>query len=42
MFKILLLERWGKLSDSQVEYALKDRFSFIRFVGFSVKNNNTF
>lgn len=39
MFKILLLERWEKLSDPQMEYALRDRFSFIRFVGFSVMSD---
>ena len=34
MFKILLIERWEKLSDEQIEFALRDRFSIIRFVGF--------
>jgi IS5 family transposase len=42
MFKMLFLERLEKLSNLQMEYVLRDRFSFIKFVGFSVKNNNTF
>ena len=39
MFKILLVERWEKLSDPQMEFALRDRLSFIRFVGFSVMSD---
>ena len=39
MFKILLVLRWEKLSDPQMDFALRDRFSFIRFVGFSVMSN---
>ena len=39
MFKILLVERWEKLSDEQMEFALRDRFSIIRFVGFSVMSD---
>ena len=39
MFKILLIERWEKLSDEQMEFALRDRFSIIRFVGFSVMSD---
>lgn len=36
MFKILLLQRWYVLSDDAAEDALHDRISFVRFVGFSL------
>ena len=39
MFKILLLQRWYNLSDPATEQALLDRFSFIRFVGFSIEDD---
>ena len=35
MFKILLLQNWYNLSDSQAEDALRDRISFRYFCGFS-------
>ena len=39
MFKILLLQRWYNLSDTAVEEALYDRFSFVRFVGLSLDHD---
>lgn len=36
MFKILLLQRWYNLSDEAVEEGLFDRFSFVRFAGLSL------
>ncbi len=36
LFKALLVQRWEKLSDPQLEFALRDRFSVMRFVGFGV------
>ena len=37
MFKILLLQSWYDLSDLDMEMALYDRYSFSRFVGFSLE-----
>lgn len=34
MFKILILQRLYDLSDEQTEYQIKDRLSFMRFLGF--------
>ena len=34
MFKVLLLQRWYGLSDPEMEAALFDRISFLRFAGF--------
>jgi IS5 family transposase len=39
MFKILLVQRWENLSDPQMEFALKDRLSVIKFVGFSITDS---
>jgi transposase, IS5 family len=39
MFKVLLLQRWYNLSDPATEQALMDRFSFIRFTGFSIEDD---
>lgn len=36
MFKIMLLQTWYNLSDPQVEEEIKDKISFIRFLGISV------
>lgn len=36
MFKVLLLQRWHALSDPQMEDALSDRLSFLRFAGLSL------
>lgn len=36
MFKVLLLQRWHGLSDPQMEAALSDRLSFLRFAGLSL------
>ena len=33
MFKVLVLQTLYTLSDEQTEYQLKDRWSFMRFVG---------
>ena len=38
MFKILLVQKWEKLSDPKMEFALRDRISIIRFVGFSIRD----
>jgi IS5 family transposase len=39
MFKILLVQRWENLSDPQMEFALKDRLSVIKFVGLSITDS---
>ena len=36
MFKILVLQTLYTLSDEQTEYQLKDRLSFMRFVGLAL------
>lgn len=36
MFKILILQRLYGISDGQAEYQIKDRLSFMRFLGFSL------
>ena len=36
MFKILVLQTLYTLSDQQTEYQLKDRLSFMRFVGLAL------
>jgi len=36
MFKVLLLQRWYNLSDETVEEDMINRLSFVRFVGFSL------
>jgi IS5 family transposase len=38
MFKVLLLQRWYTLSDPEMEAALWDRVSFMRFVGLSLSD----
>jgi len=38
MFKVLLLQRWYRLSDPEMEAALSDRVSFMRFVGLSLSD----
>ena len=38
MFKLLLVQKWEKLSDYQAEFALKDRISVIKFVGYSISD----
>ena len=38
MFKIMLVQRWENLSDPQMEFALEDRLSVIKFVGFSLSD----
>ena len=37
LFKVLLIQRWYKLSDPAAEDALNDRKSFARFVGLPLK-----
>ena len=39
MYKILLVQRWENLSDPQMEFALKDRLSVLKFVGFSITDS---
>jgi hypothetical protein len=36
MFKVLVLQSLYTLSDEQTEYQLKDRLSFMRFVGLAL------
>jgi len=36
MFKVLILQRLYGISDGQAEYQIKDRLSFMRFLGFSL------
>jgi hypothetical protein len=36
MFKILVLQRYYNLSDEQTEFQIKDRFSFMDFLGLSL------
>jgi len=38
MFKILVLQQLHNLSDDQIEYQIRDRFSFMRFLGLQIKN----
>lgn len=38
MFKVLLLQQWYRLSDPEMEEALDDRLSFLRFVGLSLED----
>jgi IS5 family transposase len=38
LFKALLLQRWHGLSDPQLEAALSDRLSFLRFCGLSLED----
>jgi IS5 family transposase len=38
LFKALLLQRWYDLSDPGLEEAIRDRFSFLRFVGLSMND----
>jgi transposase len=36
MFKILILQRLYNISDAQAEYQIKDRLTFIRFLGLAL------
>jgi IS5 family transposase len=36
MFKILILQRYYNLSDDQIEYQIKDRMSFMRFLNLTI------
>jgi transposase len=36
MFKILILQRFYNISDAQAEYQIKDRLSFMRFLGLAL------
>jgi len=38
MFKILILQRYYNLSDSQLEYQILDRLTFCRFLGLSLND----
>lgn len=38
MFKILILQRYYNLSDSQIEYRILDRLTFCRFLGLSLND----
>jgi IS5 family transposase len=39
MFKILILQRLYGISDAQAEYQIKDRLSFMRFLGLSLSDS---
>lgn len=39
MFKILILQRYYKISDEQVEYQILDRLTFMRFLGLGMSDN---
>ncbi|MBD3795861.1 MAG: transposase [Epsilonproteobacteria bacterium] len=36
MFKILILQRYCNLSDEQTEFQIKDRLSFMQFLGLQI------
>lgn len=38
MFKVLVLQSLNNLSDDQTEYMIKDRLSYMRFLGLSMEN----
>jgi transposase, IS5 family len=38
MFKILVLQQLNNLSDDQIEYQIRDRLSFMRFLGLQIEN----
>ena len=38
MFKILILQRFYNISDAQTEYQIKDRLSFMRFLGLTLND----
>lgn len=39
MFKIVILQRYYNLSDEQTEFQIKDRLSFLDFLGLSIGDN---
>lgn len=39
MFKILILQKYYKLSDEQTEFQIKDRLSFLDFLGLQIGDN---
>jgi transposase, IS5 family len=39
LFKMLLIQRWYNLSDPELEEAVNDRISLLRFAGFSLENS---
>lgn len=39
MFKVLILQRLYHISDAQAEYQIKDRLSFMRFLGLTLSEN---
>lgn len=39
MFKILILQRYYNLSDEQTEFQIKDRLSFMQFLGLQIGDN---
>lgn len=39
MFKILILQRYYNLSDEQTEFQIKDRLSFLQFLGLQIGND---
>ncbi len=39
MFKILILQKYYNLSDEQTEFQIKDRLSFMQFLGLQIGDN---
>ena len=37
MFKVLVLQQLHNLSDDKIEYQIRDRFSFMRFLGLQLE-----
>jgi len=38
MFKVLVLQQLNNLSDARIEYQIRDRFSFMRFLGLELED----
>jgi transposase, IS5 family len=41
MFKVLVLQQLHNLSDDRIEYQVRDRFSFMRFLGLQLEDAKT-
>ncbi len=39
MFKIIILQKYYNLSDEQIEFQIKDRLSFMQFLGLQIGDN---
>lgn len=38
VFKVLVLQQLNNLSDARIEYQIRDRFSFMRFLGLELED----